>query len=350
MSNLACLIYQQYDLRLHDFPVDCPKAGEVSVSVGAVGICGSDIHYFHEGGIGTSIRVREPIVPGHEFSGVVEALGEGVTRVRIGDRVAINPSFACGDCTFCRQGQSRHCMNMRFMGSAMRFPHTHGGAREHLIAHERQCFRLDPRRSLGEGACSEPLAVGLHACARAGDLRGKTVMVSGCGPIGALTIAAIRYHGAHTIIATDIQDFSLDIAHQMGATRTVNTRSSVNALAEWQEDKGKIDIVFECSGAPSAIDSAISCVRPLGKIVQVGTGGDTPIAINKMVGKEIDWLGTFRFESEFSQAVSAINEGHINVRPVITGAFPLTDALAAFNLATDRTRHSKIQLILRDYC
>ena len=190
MQTRACVLHAQEDVRIETCEVGEMGPQQVLVRIGAGGICGSDIHYYWEGGIGT-IRVTEPITMGHEVAGVVEAVGANVTRVRPGDRIAVCPSRPCGKCKFCLDGEQQHCLEMQFFGSAMRKPHTHGGFRDRLIAEEFQCEPMGDKVSLGEAACTEPLAVGVHAVNQAGNLMGKRVLVTGAGPIGALLIGGI---------------------------------------------------------------------------------------------------------------------------------------------------------------
>ena len=165
---LACRIHAKEDLRIE--PADIPDAGpgEVLLRLGAGGICGSDLHYYFEGRNGNFI-VREPLIPGHEASAVVAGVGAGVTRVKVGDKVAVSPSHACGRCDYCREGREQLCANMRFLGSASRFPHVQGMFQEYFVMGERQCYPVAGDISLGELAFAEPLAVGLHAVNRGGD-------------------------------------------------------------------------------------------------------------------------------------------------------------------------------------
>lgn len=344
--NAVCRLHSAHDLRLEAIDAPEPGPGEVLLRMAAGGICGSDLHYFQDGGFGP-VRVREPIILGHEASGHVEKLGEGVSGLEKGALVAVNPSQPCGRCRFCLEGMPIHCLEMRFMGSAMRLPHEQGMFRQWLVVPAGQCFAMGTTIGAGEAACSEPLSVCLHAVSRAGDIAGKRVLVTGAGPIGALTVAAARYAGAGEIIVTDLQDFALETARAMGADRTVNVRTSPDALAGLQKDRGMIEVAFECSAAPAAIASAIACVRPRGTLVQIGVAGETAIPLNALVGKEIEYRGTQRFHEEFALATKLIAARTIDVRPVISGTYPMAEALAAFEIASDRSRACKVQLALQ---
>jgi L-idonate 5-dehydrogenase len=195
--------------------------------LGAGGICGSDLHYFQHGRVGAFV-VREPLIPGHEVSGVVERIGSAVTRVKPGDKVAVNPSHACGHCDYCRGGRFNLCRHMRFLGSASVYPHVQGMFRERFVMGEAQLTPITEDISLGEIACAEPLSIGLHAVHRAGgELLGKTVLVTGGGTIGCMCVLAARMAGAAEVIVCDIADRALGIARRWAPTaRSAPTRSA----------------------------------------------------------------------------------------------------------------------------
>lgn len=343
MEARVCRIYEQHDLRIESDGVAAPGDGEVMVAIGAGGICGSDLHYYHQGGFG-AIRLKEPMILGHEIAGTIEAVGRGVAGLGEGDRVALNPSRPCRDCRYCGEGLFQHCLNMRFYGSAMPFPHEQGAFREKIIADAGQCELVSASTSHAEAACAEPLAVALHARKQAGDLAGKRVLVTGAGPIGCLVTAAARHAGASEIVVTDLEDVPLAVASKMGASTSINVGVDVSRLEPYQADKGSFDVVFECSAAKAAIDTAIAAVRPQGTILQVGIAGDVPLPINLLVAKEITLRGAFRFHEEYAEAVRLIDGGEIDVKPIITSSYPLDDAVTAFDSAGDRKRSVKVQL------
>ncbi len=348
MSIRIARLHGQRDLRVETMPDPEPAPGEVVVAIGAGGICGSDIHYFTHGGIGEMIRVQEPIIIGHEAAGTITALGEGVTGLSAGQRVALNPSHPCGTCAFCQKGQPIHCLNMRFKGSAMFMPHEQGFFRDRVAIGAGQCYPIADGVPMAEAALSEPLAVCRRAMTRAldvvGTLEGKRVLVTGAGPIGALCVALARHFGAAEIVVTDLQDATLAVAAQVGATRTINVISDGAALKEYEAQKGQFDLTFECSAAQPALASAIRCTRPLGTIVQVGVMGETPVPFNLLVSKEINLIGTHRFDREFGQAVDLINAQTMTLAPIVTHSLPIGDAVQAMELATDRARAVKVQI------
>ncbi len=338
----SIVIHAARDLRIEDREAANPGPGEVRVRVAAGGICGSDLHYYNHGGFG-SVRLREPMILGHEVSGHIEALGDGVSDLIVGQLVAISPSRPCHDCKYCRSAQYNQCLNMRFYGSAMPFPHIQGAFREVLVAEAAQCAPAD-NLSPGEAAMAEPLAVCLHATRQAGPMLGKSVLVTGCGPIGVLCILAARRAGADLIVATDLSDFTLEMARNAGTDLTVNTGSNPKGLSPYLADKGHFDVLFECSGAAPALVGAIPAMRPGGTIVQLGLGGDMTLPVQAMTAKELSLKGSFRFHEEFSTGVSLMQKGLIDVKPLITQTFPIADAVAAFETAGDRSRAMKAQI------
>jgi L-idonate 5-dehydrogenase len=339
----AVVIHAAKDLRIEQRSEDPVGPGQVAVAVEAGGICGSDLHYYNHGGFGT-VRVREPMILGHEVAGTIKALGEGVANLAVGDRVAVSPSRPCSHCEYCQRGEQNHCLNMRFYGSAMPMPHIQGAFRQSLVAEQWQCHKVGKDISINEAAMAEPFAVTLHAVARAGTLTGKRVLVTGCGPIGALAIIAARAHGAREIVATDLIDTALKTALAVGADRAINVATNPETIEAYSANKGYFDVQFEASGSEKAVRSGLEALRPRSVLVQLGLGGDIAIPQNTIVAKEIEMKGTFRFHGEFGLAVDLINSRRVDLRPLLSGVFPLDDAIAAFEAASDRSRGMKVQL------
>jgi L-idonate 5-dehydrogenase len=339
----AVVIHAAHDLRIDERESVAPAAGEVLVRIGAGGICGSDLHYYHQGGFGV-IRVREPLALGHEIAGVIERVGAGVAGLVPGQRVAVNPSRPCNACRYCHNGMRNHCLDMRFMGSAMRFPHVQGGFREFVAVDASQAVPIAATLTMGEAAMAEPLAVCLHAARQAGSLQGKQVLVTGCGPIGMLMVLVARNAGAAEIVVTDVVDQPLELARRQGATHAFNIAAAPDSLVPWCADKGRFDVLFEASGNQSALRGAIDALRPAGIIVQLGIGGEMTLPVNTIVAKELQLRGTFRFDAEFQLAVDMMGNGLIDVKPLISATLPFEQAVAAFDLASDRARSMKVQL------
>ncbi len=343
---LGVVIHAPKDLRVE--PVSEQDFGpqDVRVRIEAGGICGSDLHYFNHGGSGF-IRIKQPMVLGHEVAGTVVETGAEVTGVRLGTRVAVNPSLSCGHCQHCQEGLQNHCLDMQFLGSAMRFPHIQGGFREMLVVAQSQAFPVTDNISLGEAAMAEPLAVCLHAVSRAGSLLGRRVLVTGCGPIGTLAIMAALYAGAKEVVATDVQPFPLEMALKVGATSVVNIGEDSDGLAKVVARQGKFDVLLEASGHGAALRGALATLRPSGIVVQLGLGGDVSLPINTLVTREIEFRGTFRFNTEFALAVALINRRRIDVAPLLSATLPFNRAAEAFDLAMDRSQAIKVQLSFR---
>ena len=339
----AAILHAPRDLRIEDRPDPQPGPNQVVVRIRAGGICGSDLHYYQHGGFGT-VRLRQPMILGHEIAGEIAATGPGVQNLPPGTPVAVNPSLPCNACRFCLRGQQNHCLDMRFYGSAMRTPHVDGGFRELLLCEATQAVPLPPGLSIQMAAFAEPLAVCLHAVRQAGPLLGARVLVTGAGPIGMLAIMAARQAGAQEIVATDILDAPLALARKLGADHTINT-ADPTALDPYKAEKGQFDAALEASGNPRALTNAFETVRPGGTIVQIGIANtEMTLPINMLTAKELTLRGTFRFHEEFAWAVTALASGAIDPAPLLTEVVPLGEAVRAFDLAGDKSRAMKVQL------
>lgn len=341
----AIVIHGARDLRIEEREAEAVGPGQVEVAVEIGGICGSDLHYYQHGGFGT-VRLREPMILGHEVAGRIVAVGPGVEALTLGQRVAVSPSRPCNACRYCLGGLQNQCLDMRFYGSAMPMPHIQGAFRQRLVVEAWQCHRVAEGISAELAALAEPFAVTLHAVARAGALQGRRVLVSGCGPIGALTIVAARAAGAREIVATDVMDAVLAKALAVDADRVINVASQAEQLAAYGADKGYFDVQFEASGNGQAVRTGLEVLRPRGVLVQLGLGGDVALPQNLVVAKEIDIRGTFRFHEEFGLAVDLINARRVDLQPLLSGIHPLEDAVAAFERAGDRSRAMKVQIAL----
>jgi L-idonate 5-dehydrogenase len=340
MSELACTLHGAKDLRVQPRAPRALGPHDMRLRLGAGGICGSDLHYWQHGRAGAFV-IREPLVPGHEASGVVETVGAEVTRVRPGDRVAIDPSHPCGACDRCREGRMNLCRRMFFVGSASVYPHAQGLFAQAFVMHERQLTPVaEPDVSLGEIACAEPLSVGLHAVQRAGRMLGKRVLVTGGGTIGCMCVIAARLAGAAEVVVADIAERSLAMARQVGADAGVRSDQDAASLYD------RFDVAIEAAGAPAALATCLAAVERGGRIVQVGTlPEELPFPANRVMVRELDYVGAFRANGEFDLAVAAIRTRRADVRPLISAQLPLARAEEAFALAADRTRSTKVQLV-----
>lgn len=345
---LAAVCHGRKDLRIDRIEDRRPGPGEIRVAVAFGGICGSDMHYYHRGAVGDFV-VREPLTLGHEISGVVLEVGQGVSGFAPGMKAALDPSRPCLTCHYCRAGRSNLCTDMFFLGSAGRFPHVQGGFAQHLVLRQDQIVPVPDDTDLLRLSVAEPLSVGLHATNRAGALLGKRVLVTGSGPIGLLTARCARLAGAAEVISTDVEDAPLAVARShMGASRTLNVVSHPEALAEFEVAGGYFDVAFEASGSPAALASLFSVIRRGGRIVQVGMlpAGTAPLPVNVLQSREIELVGAFRACNEFRLAVELIVSGAIDVSPILSGTYPLSQAAAALELAGNRSKVVKLHLAI----
>lgn len=338
----AVVVHGPEDLRIDTVADPVAGAGQVLVAMEWGGICGSDLSYWRHGASGTAV-LKHPLVLGHEIAGRIVQIGSGVTDLRLGDAVTVHPSQPVGDTPLPERlaGRTNLYPEIRYFGSAAFDPHTDGGFSE-LRAVEAGMIRVLPDGvDTLSGALAEPFAVALHAVKRAGDLRGKDVLVNGAGPIGSLVVAAALYRGAASVTAVDIQDSALAVARGLGATTTLNVAAG-DALPTDAE------IVFETSGASGVLGSVLRATARGGTLVQVGNlpGTPTPAALGDLVTREITWIGSYRFVDEIDDALEAM-AGGLDLGPVVTHRFDLADADEAMHVAADRTSgSSKVMLRL----
>ncbi len=336
-------IHGAMDLRIEDFPLEKLSSNQVEISIATGGICGTDLHYYKHGGFG-HIKLKEPMVLGHEVSGHITKLGSNVNNLSIGQLVSVSPSRPCNECGFCLEGIQNHCADMKFYGSAMPFPHIQGAFRETLIAESYQCIPADGLTP-EEAAMAEPLAVCLHAIKQAGNLFGKKVLITGSGPIGTLCVLSARRAGAEEILVTDISDSALTFSNSVGADKVINTSKDYSQFEKFQVGKGYFDIAIECSGTASGINDVIKSLKPKGTLIQLGLGGDILMPLVSVTTKELNLKGSFRFHSEFELAVKMMKKRLIEVKPLITHSIPFQNAEKGFKIAMNKKENSmKVQL------
>jgi L-idonate 5-dehydrogenase len=309
----AVVVHGADDLRVDDLPDPVPREGEVLVAMEWGGICGSDISYWRNGSSGTAV-LKRPLVLGHEVAGRIAGIGPGVSGVSVGQPVTVHPATAAGG----------------YFGSAACDPHTDGGFSELRVVRAEQIRMLPSNVDTEHGALAEPLAVAMHAVNRAGEVRGRDVLVNGAGPIGALVVAAAKYAGAASVTAADVADVPLKIAQAMGADEVIN----VGAREKLPVD---IELVFEASGAVAALGAVLNATARGGTIVQVGNlpGKAVPASLGDLVTREITWVGSYRFVDEITDAVAAMENG-LDVTPLITHRYPINEAVQAITVAADR--------------
>ncbi|MFC0675410.1 L-idonate 5-dehydrogenase [Brachybacterium hainanense] len=333
----ALYIHGPEDLREQEVPLPEPAAGQVRVRLAYAGICGSDLHYFFHGRNGV-YEIREPMIPGHEVSGVVDLDPAG--RLAPGTPVTIHPA-TWGRAEAGLEDVGRHLLpGGSYLGSASTSPHTHGGMVEQILVRADQIRELPAGLSLETAALAEPLGVAMHAVAIAGDLEGRSVLVSGAGPIGLLTLAAARAAGAARIVVSDLLPGPLERARALGADETVQID-----LAPVTADS--VDVAFECAAVAPSVSTCIAAVRRAGIVVQVGILPDEPIPVNlgPLVNKEAQYRGTFRFDEEITDAVALLAR-HPELAQVITHVVDASEARRAFDVARDSAISGKVLVSL----
>lgn len=343
IENRACVAFGVLDVRNVQQALAYDPDEQVLVRVSRGGICGSDIHYYQHARAGMSI-IKNPLVLGHEFIGVVQVAPPS-SGLQPGQRVAVNPSRPCNQCTLCLEGRQNLCRSMKFMGSAQFNPHVNGGFAEHVAVTPEQCVPYAEHAEDRVMVFAEPLAVALHAVNKAGGLLGKKVLVTGSGPIGCLVMAAALQAGASEVIATDMNGRCRDLALCMGAAQAFSPLDET-ATAAWAHDGGVFDVVFEASGAAAAVASTTAFARPGGTIVQVGMGN--PVAelpLGQLLNKEITLVGSFRFINEFETSVRWLESGRVDPRPLISAEIEQARVVQALEMAGDKNLAAKVQLV-----
>lgn len=331
-SNLTAVLKAVNELVLEERPIPTPGKGDVLLRMQSVGICGSDVHYWVHGRIGDFV-VKAPMVMGHEASGLVVSVGEGVTSLKPGDRVAIEPGVPCRLCSFCKGGRYNLCPDMQFCAT----PPVDGSLARYYTHAADFCYKLPDNMSYDEGALLEPLSVGVHACQRAGVKLGSKVLVCGAGPIGLVCMLTAKACGASKVIMTDIDESRLKVAQEMGASHVVKVTSrDSRALAKQIEETlgCKPERTIECSGAEPSIATAIYATQSGGVLVLVGLGApEVKIPIVDASVREVDIRGIFRYVNCYQTALEMVASGKVNVKPLITHTYQLEETLQAFQRA-----------------
>ncbi|MFB7494927.1 L-idonate 5-dehydrogenase [Streptomyces sp. NPDC056161] len=336
---IGCVLHGRGDLRVEELPVPEPGPGQALVAVRYGGVCGSDLHYWRHGGVG-DFRLREPLVPGHEVVGTVAGYGAGASGPAPGTAVAVHPATPCGACPECAAGRRTVCRDVRYLGSAARFPHVQGAFAGMVAVPAWQLRALPGGLDARRAALAEPLSVASHAVRRAGPVTGRHVLVTGAGPIGCLVVAAARAAGAARVTVTDLLPEALRYAAVAGADTVV--RAGDPGDAGWPDE---VDVAVEASGTAAGLDTCLRLVRRAGIVVQLGMlpPGQSPFAGNLVVSREIELRGSFRFDAEFDAALDLL-AAEPALDGLISAVVPVADAERAFALAVDRTRSCKVLL------
>ncbi|WP_404456463.1 NAD(P)-dependent alcohol dehydrogenase [Virgibacillus necropolis] len=334
----AAVMNKPLEIEIKEIPIPTVKEDEVLVKVMAVGICGSDIHYYEHGKIGRYV-VEKPIILGHECAGVVAQVGKKVSKFKIGDRVAIEPGITCGRCSYCKEGRYNLCPEVEFLAT----PPVDGAFVQYISHREDFLFPIPDNLSFEESALNEPFSVGIHACKRVNLQPGSTVAIMGMGPVGLTAIAAAKAFGASTIIVTDLEEKRLEAAKRMGATQTINIREEdpIQAVKQLTNDVG-VDAAFETAGNPKALQAALSVVKRGGKLAIVGLPPQDEIGVNVplIADNELDVYGVFRYSNTYTQGMDFISRGIADMRSLITDRYPLEKTMEAMEKARVNKKES----------
>ncbi|KKI92016.1 alcohol dehydrogenase [Bacillus sp. SA1-12] len=327
----AAVMNKPFDIEIQEVDVPHIQGNEVLVKVMAVGVCGSDIHYYEHGKIGRYV-VEKPIILGHECAGIVVKVGEHVTKVKVGDRVAIEPGITCGYCDYCKEGRYNLCPDVQFLAT----PPVDGAFVQYIKHREDFLFPIPDDLSYEEAALVEPFSVGIHAANRANLKPGSTVAIMGMGPVGLTAIAAVKAFGATKIIVTDLEDNRLDAAKKLGATHVINVleQDPNEAINSITNGKG-VDVAFETAGNPRALQSALKAVKRGGKMAIVGLPPQDEIALNVplIADNELDIFGIFRYSNTYPQGIEFLQSKNTDLKSLITDKFSLEETKEAMERA-----------------
>jgi L-iditol 2-dehydrogenase len=330
----AAVLVKAGQVELEERPAPRPGPGEVLVDVRAVGVCGSDVHYYEHGRIGDFV-VESPLVLGHESAGVISAVGEGVRGLEVGQRVSVEPGVPCRSCPQCLAGRYNLCPDMRFFAT----PPIDGAFAEQVVVHAAFAHPVPDSMSEDAAALLEPLSVGIWACRKGHVGAGSRVLVTGAGPIGLVAVQTALAFGATEVVVSDLNPDRLELARALGATELVDARTgSVTDVAP-------PTVLLECSGFPPAINEGIRALDRAGRAVLVGMGGDEiPLPLSAVQNKELEVTGTFRYANTWPTAIALVAAGRVDLDRLVTGHYDLADAESS--LTVGRSDPSSVKVIV----
>lgn len=327
----AAVMHSTREIRIEEVPVPEIGPDEVLIKVIAVGICGSDLHYYTHGKIGTYV-VDKPFILGHECAGDIAAVGSNVSRFRVGDRVAIEPGVTCGKCEACKSGRYNLCPHVEFLAT----PPYDGAFVQYLKMREDFVFPIPDELSYEEAALVEPFSVGIHAAARTKLQPGTSIAIMGMGPVGLMAVAAAKAYGASTIIVTDLEPLRLEAARKMGATHVINVleQDAVEEIRNITGGRG-VETAWETAGNPKALQSALGSLARGGKMAIVGLPAQTDIPFNVpfIADNEVDIYGIFRYANTYPKGIEFLSSGDIDATVLITDKYPLEQTYEAMERA-----------------
>jgi L-iditol 2-dehydrogenase len=303
---------------------------DVKIKMSVLGICGSDIHYYTQGQIGSQ-KVQYPFTVGHEGAGIVVETGKSVTRVKKGDHIAIDPAMPCWECDQCLSGRHHTCRKLRFLGCPGQ---AEGCLMEYIVMPEESCFPLSGKLTANNGSISEPLAIGVYAVKKAGNIKGLNIGIFGYGPIGMSTMLAARVKNVENIFVTDLIDERLKIATKEGAVLCANPLKENTLDKIRQTEPLGLDLVFECCGKQEAFDQAIEILKPGGRLIVIGIPEFDNWSMNVELTrrKEISLQFIRRQVDCVEDALEMMNNGSISIKNMVTHRFPFAKTKEAFDL------------------
>lgn len=323
------VMIQPREIVFREVEKPAPQAGQVLIRMIRLGICGSDIHVYH----GTHPFTSYPITQGHEISGVIEAVGSGVSGLKVGQRVTVQPQVVCGECYPCRHGKYNLCEKLKVMGFQ-----TTGMASEYFAVDAKKVLVLPENVDFDKGAMLEPLAVAVHAVRRFGEIKGADVIVLGAGPIGNLVSQVAKGMGARRVMITDVSDYRLELAKKCGADITVNTRSEdFGAAMERVFGADKADVIYDCAANDTTMGQAIRYARKGSTIILVGVyAGMAHVDLAVLNDHELDLNTTMMYrQDDFETAIALANEGKVQLEPLMSRHFKFQDFPAAYQYIDD---------------
>lgn len=336
----SVLLNKPHELLMREIEKPTPAPGEVLIKVKRMGICGSDIHAYH----GQHPTIYLPVVQGHEFSGVVAELGEGVTGFEIGEHVTARPQYTCGECYHCKSGHENICHNLQVIGCNGKVP---GAAQDYIPMRSHLVFKLPENVDFDKGAMVEPVAVAVAAVRSfTFDVEGKNILVLGGGTIGNLVAQVAKAKGAKGVMITDVCDEKLEIAKKCGIDFTVNTaKEDLEEKTIEAFGKDGLDGALECVGVEATVNQAIKVCRKRNDIIIVGIFAKDPaIRMIDVQEKEFNIIGTLMYlEEDYHESIRLISENKINLEPLMTAHFELEEFEQAYQyIGEHRTTAMKV--------
>ncbi|HEU5140529.1 MAG TPA: NAD(P)-dependent alcohol dehydrogenase [Bacillales bacterium] len=337
----AAVLNRTFDIELKELDVPEVRDDEVLVKVIAVGVCGSDVHYYEHGRIGPYV-VEEPIILGHECSGIVVDTGKDVSRFVKGDRVAVEPGVTCGRCEYCKIGRYNLCPKVEFLAT----PPVDGAFVQYIRHREDFLYPIPDHLSFETALLNEPFSVGIHAAKRADLHPGSSVAIMGMGPVGLMAVAAAKAFGATNIIVADLEENRLEAGKKLGASHAIHIRKEDpgQRIKELTSNRG-VDVAFETAGHPAALKSALSSVKRGGKLAIVGLPPQDEVGVNVPLisSYEIDIYGVFRYANTYPEGIEFLSSDLIDADFLITDRYALQDTKQALEQArTNKSESLKV--------